>query len=89
MVPVSTVTTAKTYNIDAINYKYFIFVLCNDTGRMVYQVINIPTYLIIKGLITVVNAYVGNSEIDFSVTPTNITFKAASDSAYGVVYGIK
>lgn len=89
LIPVSTVNTAKTYNIDATNYRHFIFVLCNDTGRMVYQAVEIPTNLIIKGLITVVNVYVGNSEIDFAVSPTSITFKAASSDAYGLVYGVK
>ena len=85
LIPVSTVNTAKIYNIDATNYRHFIFVLCNDTGRMVYQAVEIPTNLIIKGLITVVNVYVGNSEIDFSVSPTSITFKAASSGAFGLV----
>lgn len=88
LIPVSTVNTAKTYNIDATNYRHFIFVLCNDTGRMVYQAVEIPTNLIIKGLITAVNVYVGNSEIDFSVSPTSITFRAASSGAFGLVYGI-
>ncbi len=88
LIPVSTVNTVKTYNIDATNYRHFIFVLCNDTGRMVYQAVEIPTNLIIKGLITAVNVYVGNSEIDFSVSPTSITFRAASSGAFGLVYGI-
>ena len=88
LIPVSTVNTVKTYNIDATNYRHFIFVLCNDTGRMVYQAVEIPTNLIIKGLITAVNVYVGNSEIDFSVSHTSITFRAASSGAFGLVYGI-
>ena len=65
------------------------FIICNNTGRAVYQVIEIPTNLIINGLITVVNVYEGNNELDFSVTPTSITFRAASSNTYGIVYGVK
>lgn len=85
--PVNTETENSSitlYRFDAI-----LLVICNSTGKIWNISSLVPTSLIVNGIVTRANLYVGADEVDFSFSEYSVKVLGTSGSSvYGAIYGI-